>query len=327
MKLWKRIAFLTGLCMLGLGVAGPAAAQQAYPAGVVNVLVGGPAGGPGDFVARNIVAHNLQEAWGQPVVTLNQVGAGGLIAANTVAKSAPDGRHILVDTTSFVINPTLHAETIPFDTLKDFAFVTLLFTQHVVLVAHAEAPFNTLPELIAYAKAHPGKVTYATPLLGSASHLAGEMLKIEAGIDMLHVSYKGSGPAMLDLVAGRVDTMFNSWAAVQPFVEQGKIKVIAFASSTRPADLKQYPVIAETIPGFGVTSFFGLMVRSGTPRPIIDKIQRDMAAAMKKPEVRAQLEKQGMYIVGSTPDEFDAFVRAEIVKWAKVVKAAKIKVN
>lgn len=326
MTYWQRFVAVAGVCALALGASGSATAQ-AYPSGVVNVVVGGAAGGPGDFVARQIVAHQLQEAWGQPVVTLNQVGAGGMIAASTVAKSAPDGRHILVDTTSFVINPTLHAGKVPFDTLNDFAFVTALFSQHVVLVARPDAPFDTVAEMIAYAKAHPGKVTYASPLLGSASHLAGEMLKIEAGIDILHVSYKSSAAGLLDLVAGRVDTMFNSYAAVKSFVDSGKVKMIALTTATRPADLGRYPVIAETVPGFSVTSFFGLMVRSGTPRPIIDKIQRDIARGLNKPEVKAQLDRLGMQVIGSTPDEFDAFVRAEIAKWAKVIKASNIKLE
>ncbi|MCC7487896.1 MAG: tripartite tricarboxylate transporter substrate binding protein [Burkholderiales bacterium] len=326
MKHRERFTFIAGLCVFALGAAGPAVAQD-YPKGVVNVLVGGPPGGPGDFVARQVVARQLQEAWGQPVLTLNQVGAGGMIAANTVAKSAPDGRHILVDTTSFVINPTLHAATIAFDTLGDFAFVTQLFSQHVVLVAHPAVPYNTVAELIAYAKPRPGKVTYASPLLGSASHLAGEMLNIDAGIRIMHVPYNGSAPATLDLVAGRVDTMFNALAAAKALADQGKLKILALTDGTRPADLKEYPLIADTVPGFNVTSFFGLMVRAGTPRPIIDRIQRDIVKAMNKPDIKAQLDKFGMKIVGSSPEQFDAFVRAEVAKWAKVIKAGNIKVN
>ncbi|MCC6196101.1 MAG: tripartite tricarboxylate transporter substrate binding protein [Burkholderiales bacterium] len=325
MKHLARFAVIAGLCTLMLGAPHPAAAQ-AYPNGVVRVVVGSAPGGLGDVVAR-IVAHQLQEAWGQPVVVLNQVGAGGQIAASTVAKSAPDGQDILLDTSTFVIHPTLHAATIPYNTLRDFAFVTQLVNLPMVLIAHPAAPYKTVGELIAYAKAQPGKVTCASPLLGSASHLAGEMLKIEAGIDVMMVPYNGSPAAMLDLVAGRVDTMFNAYASAKALADQGKVRILALAASTRPADIKEYPLIADTIPGFAVASFLGLMVRTGTPRPIIDKIQRDVTRGINKPEVKAQLEKLGAQVVGSTPDEFDVYVRAEVGKWAKVIKASNIKTD
>lgn len=324
MTVWKQFAIVAALCAHALGAAGQTA--QAYPKGVINVLVGSAPGGPGDVIAR-IVAQQLQAAWDERVVVMNQVGAGGMIAAGTVARSTPDGRHILLDTSTFVINPTLHAATIAFDTLRDFAFVTRLFNVPVVLAANAATPYNSVGELIAYARAHPGKVTYASPYLGSASHLAGEMLKVEARLDILHVPYNGSAPAMLDLVAGRVDTMFNAYAAAKSLADQGKIKILALAAGTRPVDLKGHALIADAIPGFDVTSFLGLMVRAGTPRPIIDRIQRDIVHGINKPEVKAQLDKLGMEIVGSTPDAFDAFVRAEIAKWAKVIRAANVKTD
>ena len=168
--------------------------------------------------------------------------------------------------------------------------MTQMVTQHVVLVANTKVPFNTVKEMIAYAKAHPGQLTYASPGTGTGTHLAGELLKIEAGIDMVHIPYKGSGPAQMDLVAGRVDLMFDVYHSAKPLVDQGKLKVIALTSDTQPVNIKGYPLVADTIPGFNVSSLFGLVVRAGTPRPVIDKIQEDTARVLNKPEVKARLE-------------------------------------
>jgi tripartite-type tricarboxylate transporter receptor subunit TctC len=325
MKSYKLLACVLGLCALGLGAAAPAAAQN-YPKGVVKWIVPFPPGGPTDVVGR-IVAQQLQEVWGQPVLVENKPGAGTMIGTDAVAKSAPDGQTIGMVITAHMINPTLNAATIPYDTLKDLAHVTQLVTQHLVLVANAKVPFNTVREMIAYAKSHPGKLTYASPGTGTSAHLAGELLKIEAGIDMVHVPYKGSGPAQMDLVAGRVDVMFDVYHSAKQLAEQGKLKIIALTSATQPANIKDYPLVADTIPGFNVTSLFGLIVRAGTPRPIIDKIQEDTARALNKPDVKARLESMGLEVVGSTPEQFGSFVRTELVKWAKVIKASNIKVD
>jgi len=325
MKLCKLSASIYFLCALVFAAAAPALAQP-YPKSTVRLIVGAPPGGPWDFVGR-IVAQQLQELWGQTVLVVNKPGAGGMIAADEVAKSAPDGLTIGVETTTHVINPTLYAATIPYDTAKDFAYVTQLVGQYPVLVAHAAAPFNTVRELIAYAKAHPGRLTYASPTTGTASHLAAEMLKAEAGVDILHVPYKGSSPAQIDLAAGRVDMMFDLYHTVKQQAEQGKLKIIALASDTQPANIKDYPLIADTIPGFNVTSFFGLIVRAGTPRVIVDRIQEDTAKVLNKPDVKSRLEAMGMRIVASTPAQFESFARAEQIKWAKVIKAGNIRAD
>jgi tripartite-type tricarboxylate transporter receptor subunit TctC len=325
MKLFRVLACVLGLCMLWLGAAAPAAAQT-YPKGVVKWIVPFPPGGPTDVVGR-IVAQQLQEVWGQPVLVENKPGAGTMIGTDAVAKSAPDGQTIGMVITAYMINPTLNAATIPYDTLKDLAHVTQMVTQHLVLVANAKVPFNTVREMIAYAKSHPGKLTYASPGTGTSAHLAGELLKIEAGIDMVHVPYKGSSPAQMDLVAGRVDVMFDVYHSAKQLAEQGKLKIIALTSDTQPANIKDYPLVADTIPGFNVTSFFGLIVRAGTPRPIIDKIQQDTARVLNKPDVKARLESMGLEVVGSTPEQFERFVRTELVKWEKVIKASNIKVD
>jgi tripartite-type tricarboxylate transporter receptor subunit TctC len=316
---------MLGLCALWFGAVVPAAAQN-YPKGLVKLIVPFPPGGPTDVVGR-IVAQQLQEAWGQTVLVENKPGAGTMIGTDTVAKSAPDGQTIGMVITAHMINPTLNAASIPYDTLKDLAHVTQMVTQHLVLVANPNAPFNTVREMIGYAKSHPGKLSYASPGTGTSAHLAGELLKIETGIDMVHVPYKGSGPAQMDLVAGRVDVMFDVYHSAKQLAEQGKLKVIALTSDTQPANIKGYPLVADVIPGFNVTSLFGLIVRAGTPRPIIDKIQEDTAKLLHKPDVRARLESLGLEVVGSTPERFETFVRTELAKWAKVIKASNIKVD
>jgi len=323
MKFVRGFAGVLGLCVLALLVVAPVAAQN-YPKGTVKWVVPFPPGGPTDVVGR-IVAQQLQEAWGQPVVVENKPGAGTMIGTDAVAKSAPDGQTIGMVITAHMINPALNAATIPYDTLKDLTHVTQMVAQHVVLVANTKVPFNTVREMIAYAKAHPGKLTYASPGAGTGTHLAGEMLKIEAGIDMVHVPYKGSSPAQMDLVAGRVDLMFDVYHSAKQLVEQGKLKVIALTSDTQPVNIRGYPLVADTIPGFNVSSLFGLVVRAGTPRSIIDKIQEDTARVLNKPEVKVRLEGLGVEVVGSTPEQFEHFVRTELAKWAKVIKASNIK--
>jgi len=314
-----------GLVALSLAAALPAAAQV-YPRGPVKWIVPFPPGGPTDVVGR-IVAQQLQEAWGQPVVVENKPGAGTMIGTDAVAKSAPDGQTIGMVITAHMINPSLNAATIPYDTLKDLAHVTQLVTQHLVLVAHPAVPFGSAMELIAYAKANPGKLTYASPGTGTSAHLAGELLRKETGIDMRHVPYKGSGPALADLIAGRVDLMFDVYHSARGQVEQGKLKIIALTSETQPANIKGLPLLATTVRGFNVTSLFGLVVRAGTPKAVVDRIQTDTARVLNKPEVKARLEGMGLEIVGSTPEQFEAFVRAETAKWAQLIKAASIKLE
>jgi tripartite-type tricarboxylate transporter receptor subunit TctC len=292
---------------------------------VVRLVIPFPPGGPTDVMGR-IVAQKLQEVWGSGVVVENRPGAGTSIGTDAVAKSAPDGQTIGMVITAYMINPSLQVK-LPFDTLKDLANVTQLVTQHVVLVAHPAVPFNTIAELVAHAKKNPGKLTYASPGSGTSAHLAGEMLKGEAGIDMVHAPYKGSGPAQADLIAGRVDLMMDVYHSAKAQIEAGKLKVIAVAAPQRPAALKQYPVIAETLPGVSVTSLFGLVVPAATPKPIVNRIYADSAKVLAMPEVRERLAGLGLEVVGSSPEQFDAFVRSEIAKWAKVIKDNNIKAD
>ncbi|HTP60487.1 MAG TPA: tripartite tricarboxylate transporter substrate binding protein [Burkholderiales bacterium] len=313
------------LCLLAATLFASAACAQDYPRGTVRLVVPFPPGGPTDIVGR-LMAQKLGEVWNASVIVENRPGAGTSIGTDAVAKSAPDGQTIGMVITAYMINPSLQAK-LPFDTLKDLANVTQLVTQHVVLVANPKEPFNTVAELVAYARKNPGKLTYASPGSGTSAHLAGELLKNEAGIDMVHVPYKGSGPAQVDLVAGRVDLMMDVYHSAKPQVDAGKLKVIALAAPTRPPGLAQYPVIAETVPNVSVTSLFGLVVPAATPRPIVNRIYADSLKVLAMPDVRERLTGLGLEVVGSSPEQFDAFVRSEIAKWAKVIKDNDIKAD
>ena len=317
----KRILRIAVLFCIALGTA----QAQDFPRGPVRLVVPFPPGGPTDIVGR-LMAQKLGEVWNGNVIVDNKPGAGTSIGTDAVAKSAPDGQTIGMVITAYMINPSLQS-TLPFDTLKDLANVTQLVTQHVVLVANPKVPFNTVAELVAYAKRNPGKLTYASPGTGTSAHLAGELLKSEAGIDMVHAPYKGSGPAQTDLVAGRVDLMMDVYHSAKPQVEAGRLKVIALAAPQRPAALAQYPVIAETVPNVSVTSLFGFVVPAATPRPIINRIHADSLKVLAMPDVRERLTGLGLEVVGSNPEQFDAFVRSEIAKWAKVIKDNNIKAD
>jgi tripartite-type tricarboxylate transporter receptor subunit TctC len=316
----RALSFLLGLVFSGVLLA------QDFPAKPVRLVVPFPPGGPTDVVGR-MVAAGLQATWGQPVIVENKPGAGTVIGTDAVAKSAPDGHTIGMVITAHFINPALRAGTMPYDTLKDLAHVTQLVQQHVVLVANAGVPFNTLPELIAHAKKNPGKLRYASPGTGTSAHLAGELLKGEAGIDLVHVPYKGSGPAQTDLLAGRVELMVDVYHSAKGHVESGKLKVIALTARDRPVNIKQYPLVAETLPGFDVRSLFGFVVPAGTPRAAIQKIRDDTAKVLNQPETRAKLESMGLEVVASQPAEFEQLVKSEMAKWAKVVKDNDIKVD
>ena len=317
----KRILRIAVLFCIALGTA----QAQDFPRGPVRLVVPFPPGGPTDIVGR-LMAQKLGEVWNGSVLVDNKPGAGTSIGTDAVAKSAPDGQTIGMVITAYMINPSLQSK-LPFDTLKDLANVTQLVTQHVVLVANPKVPFNTVAELVAYAKRNPGKLTYASPGTGTSAHLAGELLKSEAGIDMVHAPYKGSGPAQTDLVAGRVDIMFDVVHSAKPQVEAGRLKVIALAAPQRPAGLAQYPVIAETVPNVSVTSLFGFVVPAATPRLIVDRIYADSLKVLAMPDVRERLAGLGLEVVGSNPEQFDAFVRSEIAKWAKVIKDNNIKAD
>lgn len=311
-----------GLLATGLSAGFEAfAATQDYPTGPVKLIVPFAPGGPTDIVGR-LIAQKLQEMWGQPVLVDYKPGAGTAIGADFVAKSTPDGSTFGMVNSSFAVNPSLR-KSLSYDTLKDIAGITQIANLQLAIVARPDAPFDTVPELIAYAKKNPGKLTYGTPGAGSSTHLGAELLKREGGFDMLHSPFKGSAPAHTELMGGRIDLVFDPFFSVIPYVKAGRMKMIATMGLQRVAGY-DYPTVAETIPGFQVSALLGFIAPRATPRPIIVKIQSDTQKVLRNPEMRKRIEEQGMQVVASTPEQFDAFIQSEMRRWAKVIADANI---
>jgi tripartite-type tricarboxylate transporter receptor subunit TctC len=302
----------------------PAFAQDSWPAKPVHIIVPFAAGGVADALPR-IVGQKLAQKWGQPVIVDNKAGASGNIGMAEGARAAPDGYTlVLAPTGNLTVNPTLFK--LPFDTAKDFAPITVLATSPNVLVVHPSVPAKTFREVIAYAKANPGKLNFASPGEGSGAHLAGELLNIEAGIHAQHIPYKGLAPAVNDLLGGQVQMMFAGISTVIQHVKAGKLVAIAIASPHRSPQLPDVPTVAESgLPGFDVTSWYGLVGRAGTPAAIIDKVQRDAAEALRDPEVRGKLAALGLEPMGNTPAEFEAMIATETAKWSDIVRKANIR--
>jgi tripartite-type tricarboxylate transporter receptor subunit TctC len=253
-------------------------------------------------------------------------GAGTVVGTDYVAKSAPDGYTLGMVVTAYVINPSLRKD-MPYDTLKDLAGVTQVSVQHLVMAAHPSLPANTLPELVALAKKEPGKLSYATPGSGTAMHLSVELLKTTAGIDIVHVPYKGGAPAQQDVMSGRVPILMDVLYAAQPLIKSGKIKVLALLSPQRAPESPEYPVVSESVPGVSALSIVGVVAPAATPRELVRRISADISHAVKSTDLTDRMKQQGMEPVGSTPEQFDALVRSEIEKWAKVVKVSGAKVD
>ena len=308
------------LAPAALALACVAQAQTAFPSKPITLVVPNAPGGAIDILAR-LLEQRLHEAWGQPVNVVYKPGAGTVLGTDFVAKSPPDGHTLCLVVTSHVINPSLR-KNLPFDTAKDLAGVSLLATSPIAISATPSLPANNLRELIELAKKQPGKLTYASPGSGSAMHLAGELLKTTAGIDMLHAPYKGSGPAYPDVFAGRTELMIDPLFSSLPHIKAGRMKALAVISPQRSSIAPEIPASVETLPGFVVQSVFGLVVPAATPREVVAKISRDVNAAMTQPEVSARMADIGLQPLGTTPAEFDSYILTEIEKWAKVVKVS-----
>ncbi|TMH43061.1 MAG: tripartite tricarboxylate transporter substrate binding protein [Betaproteobacteria bacterium] len=310
---------------LAAALAPLVSAAQNYPTRAVRLMVPFPPGGATDIIGR-LVSAKMQDVWGQPVVVENRPGAGTVVGTDYVAKSAPDGYTLGMVVTAYVINPSLRTD-LPYNTLKDLTGVTQVSVQHLVMAANPSLPASSIPELIALAKKNPGKLAYATPGSGTAMHLSVEMLKTSAGVDLVHVPYKGGAPAQQDVVAGHVPILMDVLYAVQPLIKSGKIKVLALLSPQRAPESPEYPVVAEAVPGVSALSIVGIVVAAATPRELVNRISADIARAVKSSDLTERMKQQGMEPVGSMPEEFDALIRAEIEKWAKVVKASGAKVD
>jgi tripartite-type tricarboxylate transporter receptor subunit TctC len=292
---------------------------------LVRIIVGVAPGGGQDLFAR-AVGRKLAEKWTRGVTVENKPGGGSIIATEYLAKSPPDGTTIMLCTTVFSVNVSRVAK-LPYDTFRDFTPVTLAAMAPNVLVAHPSVRATTLKELIAYAKANPGKLNYGYPGAGTAPHLAGELFKLEAGIDVVGVPYKGSQPMLMAMLAGEIDYMFDITGSLQ-HVRAGKLRAFAVTSNKRLASVPDIPTMAEAgIPDYEAITWFGFIVPSGTPPEIVELLNREINAALKSPEVYDRITTQGMEILGSTAQEFERHIRAEANKWARVVREARIQAD
>jgi tripartite-type tricarboxylate transporter receptor subunit TctC len=307
-------------------LAGPAAADS-YPSRAIRVVVPFSAGGTVDILAR-LVGAKLQLAWGQPVVVDNRTGAGGNLGADQVAKAEPDGYTVLVTSSPpLSINASLYRD-LPFDPARDFAPVSLLADVPNLLEIHPRLPVRSVGELVAYAKAHPGKLNFASQGNGTTSHLAGELFKIKAGIDITHVPYRGTAPALNDLVAGNVDLMFDNLVSSLPFVRAGNLRPLAVGSTARSAALPDVPTLIESgFADFETTAWFAMVAPAATPPNIVARLSTAVAAALHQADVAARLSDLGATTMASTPAQLGARIRSEIDRWSAVVRAAGITID
>jgi tripartite-type tricarboxylate transporter receptor subunit TctC len=302
-----------------------AQAQQTYPAKPVRIVVPVATGGIADYYSR-VIAKHVSEAWGQPVVVENRPGGGGNIGADLVAKSAPDGYNLVMGFLGpHAVNQFLFAK-MPYDTQKDFAPVVMVIEAEGLLAVHPTVQVQTVADLLAMARAHPGKLSYASGGVGTASHLAGELFKSMTGVNMVHIPYKGNAPAIADLLGGQTHLTFATLPTIIPHVRAGKLRGIAVIGSTRSAAAPNLPTVAEAgVPGFSVNNWIGLFARAGTPPEIVRRWNAEVNRIMQLPEVQRRMEVEGERYTANTPEQFAQFLRAETAKWEKVVKDAGLK--
>jgi tripartite-type tricarboxylate transporter receptor subunit TctC len=314
------------VCAAALGAVVSTSWAQNFPTRPVKLVVPYVPGGGADTVAR-VMALGLTEELGQPVLVENRGGANSIIGTEFVANSPPDGYTLLICTTAHAINPSLYK--LNFDTLKAFTHVTMHLGASLLLVVHPSVPANSVSELIALAKAQPGKLTFASYGTGSPGHLSGELFMKLTGTEMLHIPYKGSSPSIADVVAGRATMSFAVLEPVLPFVKSGHVRALAVVMAERATQLPQMPTIGETVPGFAISGFNGVCAPSATPKPVIERLNAAIIKVMTNPAVRDRLIKSGSDILVRplpTP-EFEVFVRGEVVRWQKIVQDAGVKVN
>jgi tripartite-type tricarboxylate transporter receptor subunit TctC len=295
----------------------------AFPAKSITIIVPAPPGGAIDITAR-LIGQKLTDAWGKSVVIENKAGATGTIGTDAVAKATPDGYTLVLVASSHAINPSLF-KTLPYDTVKGFEPVILTHVVPLMLVVTNSLPPRTVAELISYGKAHPGQLTFASSGPGGAPHMSGELFRSMAGIDMLHVPYKGSTAAHADLLSGRTSLMFDTVAAINPHVKAGSVRALAVTTAARSSAAPDVPTMAEAgLPGYETSTWGGVLAPAGTPREIVAKLNAEMNKALAAPEVRQKMLGSGIEPAGGTPRQFADFLQAEMVKWGGVAKAAGI---
>jgi tripartite-type tricarboxylate transporter receptor subunit TctC len=318
---------IRALVTLALAACVTSAFAQGYPTRPIRMVIGFPPGGGTDIIGR-IVAHKLSEVIGQQVLPDNRGGASGQIGAEIVAKAPPDGyTTMMVHIAAISILPSLVAK-LPYDAEKDFAPISLVAIGPNLLVVHPSLPVRTVKELIALAKARPGQLQYASPGAGTVQHIAGELFKMQAKVDMLHVPYKGSGQSIVDLVAGQVHMDFDSVPPVINHVKAGRLRALAVTSEKRFSLLPQMPTVSESgLPGFDMSTWWGLVAPGAVSKEIIAKLHAETVKLLKQNDVKEKIANVGAEVVGTSPEEFAAFIRSERAKYAKVVKAANIKLD
>jgi tripartite-type tricarboxylate transporter receptor subunit TctC len=314
--LWRGLMALFLLLVVEAG-----AIAQAYPSRPIKIVVPFPAGGIADVYAR-IIGARMSEAWGQAVVVENRPGAGGNIAAEAVARSPADGYTLVMGSVgTHAVNLSLFSK-LPYDPVADFAPIALVAETDSLLVVHPSVPAHTVSELIALARAKPGALSYASAGPGTTSHLAGELFKSMAKVDMLHIPYKGNSPAITDLLAGQTSLLFATMPTVLPQAKAGKLRALATCGAARAAATPDLPTVAEALPGFDVTNWIGLFAPAGTPAEIVRRLNSEVLRTMQSPDMQGRLVGEGARFVPTTPAQFGAYVKAEIAKWAPIVKAS-----
>lgn len=317
-------AALFAIVAVGCGLPSLPSIAQQFPTRPVRIIIAFPPGGGTDIVAR-LMAPKLSEAWGQQMIVENRAGASGVIGTEAAARAAPDGYTWLHGTMgNLTVNQHLYTK-MAVDPQRDLTALSQTVAVHFVMVAHPSLPARNVKELIALARSRPGQINYSSSGPGGAPHLAGELLKSMAGIDLVHIPYKGSGPSFVDLLGGQVSLTFDSLLQSLPYIKAGRLQALAVLGPKRSPLLPQTPTIAESgVSGFELTNWFGMVVPAATPRELIARLHGDISRVVQQPEFRDRIRDMGADVIGSSPVEFAAFMRAETAKWAKVIKQAHI---
>ena len=301
--------------------AAPAHAQN-FPTGPIRIVVPFPPGGGTDILAR-LIARKMNESWGQPVIVDNRPGANGTIGAALVAKAPADGHTLLLVPSGFAVNPSVYPK-LPYNSERDLAPVSHLASSPLLAVVHPSLPVKSIKDLIALAKLKPGQINYGSSGNGSPPHLATEKFKLMAGINMSHIPYKGGGPAMIDLLAGHIPIYFNAILQSLPYAKSGRLVPLAVTSAKRFPSVPEIPSIGETVPGYDMTNWYGMLTTGGVPKDVVARLQAEISRILNQPEAKSRLSEDGAIVIASTPDEFAAFLKKEIASNAEIVKAAKM---